>query len=142
MNEPSISNVKRQKALLNISISAKDKKKSELLDLSDKLKTKLLQIPKVSEINIYGDSDLQINIVLDHKKIDMYSIQSSSVVSAIQNLPYIYPVAQIEKTGEHLFVSANNNKFEKSNPDIVIDVTRDSSGPVNDRTKTIIESVR
>ena len=211
MNEPSISNVKRQGSLLNISISAQDKEKAELLDISDKLKTKLLQIAKVSEINIYGDSNLQINIVLDHKKIDMYSIQSSSVVSAIQNLSYIYPVAQIEKAGEHLFVSANNNKFDKeiwlntmlkvddiniylkdianvvidyptdetisrlngkktislkvfkdssgdsiaiaknikdllnkfeeAYPDIVIDITRDSSGPVDERIKTIIANI-
>ena len=211
MNEPSISNVKRQKPLLNISISSKDKEKSELLDLSNKLKTQLTQVSDVSEINIYGDSDLQINIVLDHKKIDMYSMESSSVVSAIQNLSYIYPVAKIEKTGEHLFVTASNNKFdkeiwlntilkvnnkniflkdiadviidyptdetisrlngkstialnvfkdssgdsitmatnikkvisefEKSNPNITIDVSRDSSGPVNDRIKTIISNI-
>ncbi|MFT7003200.1 MAG: HAE1 family hydrophobic/amphiphilic exporter-1 [Sulfurimonas sp.] len=114
MDDPSISNVKRQGSLINISISSKEKDKVELFNISDKLKTQLLQIPNVSEVSVFGDSDLQIDIVLDHKKIDMYSIESSSVISAIQNLTYMYPVAQIEKTGEHLYVTANNtDKFDK-----------------------------
>jgi len=113
MNEPSVSNLKRQMSLVNLSISSEFKSKSELLEVSKKLRAKLLQISNVSEVGIYGNSTLEIDIVLDHKKIDMYGLKSGSITSAIKNLSYIYPVAQIEKTGEHLFVSANNNKFDK-----------------------------
>lgn len=114
MNEPTVSALKRKMPLLNISILSASKNKAELLKLSKKLKKRLSQVSNVSEITIFGDSDLQINILLDHKKIQMYNLDSSLVTSAISNLSYIYPVAQIEKTGEHLFVSASNNKFDKN----------------------------
>jgi len=113
MTEPTVSSAKRKMALLNLSILSTQKNKAELLKISEKLKTKLSQVNNVSEISIFGDSDLQIKLLLDHKKIDMYGLDSTSVVSAISNLSYIYPVAKIEKTGEHLFVSATNNKFDK-----------------------------
>jgi len=113
MNEPTVSAAKRKMSLLNISILSDTKNKAELLKISKKLKTRLSQVPNVSEINIFGDSDLQIKLLLDHKKIQMYNLDSSVVTSAISNLSYIYPVAKIEKTGEHLFVSASNNKFNK-----------------------------
>jgi len=113
MTDPSVAREKRKTSLLNVAILSTQKDKAELLKLSKKLKTKLSQVNNVSEISIFGDSDLEIKVILDHKKIDMYSLNSASVVSAISNLSYIYPVAQIEKTGEHLFVSATNNKFDK-----------------------------
>jgi len=113
MTEPTVASAKRKMSLLNLSILSTQKNKAELLKISEKLKTKLSQVNNVSEISIFGDSDLEIKLLLDHKKIDMYGLDSTSVVSAISNLSYIYPVAKIEKTGEHLFVSATNNKFDK-----------------------------
>lgn len=114
MTEPVALNVKRQNALLNISVLSNKKTKAQILEISNKLKSKLLQVSNVSEITIYGDSDLQIDIILDHKKIDMYTLDSASVSSAIKNLSYIYPIANIEQIGEHLYVSANNDKFDKT----------------------------
>ncbi|TLP35865.1 efflux RND transporter permease subunit [Arcobacter arenosus] len=114
MTEPTVSSVQRQMSLMNVSILSQNRSKKELLDISKDLKTKLLSVSNISEIQIYGDSELQIDILLDHKKIDMYGLESSSVISAIGNLSYIYPVAQIEQTGNHVYLSANNNKFNKT----------------------------
>ena len=113
MNEPTVSSVELQMSLLNVSILSQNRTKPELLDLSKKLKTKLLQVSNISEIAIFGDSTLQIDIYIDHKKINMYGLESAAVTSAIQNLSYIYPVGQIEQSGNHVYLSANNNKFEK-----------------------------
>lgn len=113
MTEPTVSSDERQQSLLNVSVSSQHRSKSDILKLTDIIKTKLLQVPSISEINIYGDSDLQIDFSLDHKKINMYGLNSASVISALQNLSYIYPVGQIEQTGNHVYLTANNNKFEK-----------------------------
>lgn len=211
MTEPAVSSMRHQISLLNVSISSKDKTKPELLDISKKLKTKLLQVSNISEVKIFGDSDLQIDILLDHKKIQMYGIESSSVIEGLKNLSYIYPVAQIEQSGNHIYLSADNNKFdrqkwldtilkadgkavflkdianitidypvdetisrlngkttislnvykdtegdsiavanivkqmlenfENSTADLTVEITRDSSEPVNDRIKTIIANI-
>ncbi|MGB3750455.1 MAG: efflux RND transporter permease subunit [Arcobacteraceae bacterium] len=113
MTEPSVSSNEKQQSLLNVSISSQNRSKAEILDISDMVKTKLLKIASISEVNIFGDSDLQIDLYLDHKKINMYGLQSDSVISAIQNLSYIYPVGQIEQVGNHIYLTANNNKFEQ-----------------------------
>ncbi len=113
MVEPTVSSVQRQKALLNVSISSKDKTNAQILKISDIIKTKLLQVSNVSEVEIYGDSDLQIDFFLDHKKINMYGLESTLVISAIKNLSYIFPVGQIEETGNHIYLTANNDKFQK-----------------------------
>ena len=211
MTEPTVSSVQRQKSLLNVSISSQNKTKAQILKIAETIKTKLYQVPSISEIMIFGDSDLQIDFYLDHKKINMYGLQSDSVISALQNLSYIYPVGQIEQVGNHIYLTANNNKFdkkiwentiikvndkrvylkdianisidypldetisrlngkttvslnvykndegdsiavantiqdilekyEKSSSDLTIDITRDSSGPVDDRIKTIISNI-
>jgi len=114
MTEPTVSNVQRQGSLLNVSVSSKNRSKAEILELSQNIKTKLLQVASISEVMIFGDSDLQIDFYLDHKKINMYGLQSDSVISALQKLSYIYPVGQIEQTGNHVYLTANNNKFDKT----------------------------
>ncbi|XOB60736.1 efflux RND transporter permease subunit [Campylobacterota bacterium DY0563] len=113
MTEPTVSSAEHQMSLLNISILSKNRTKAKLLDISKKLKTKLLQISNINEVQIFGDSSLEIDILLDHKKIDMYGLESSSVINAIKNFSYIYPVAQVEQTGNHVYMSANNNKFDQ-----------------------------
>ncbi len=211
MTEPTVSSVQRQKSLLNVSISSQNRTKAQILDIADTIKTKLYQVPSISEIKIFGDSDLQIDLYLDHKKINMYGLESDSVISALQNFSYIYPVGQIEEVGNHVYLTANNNKFDKelwkntiikvndkkvylkdiadisieypidetisrlngkttvslnvykndegdsiavankiqdilekyesSSDDLTISITRDSSGPVDDRIKTIISNI-
>lgn len=42
----------------------------------------------------------------------MYGLNGSSVVSAISELSYLYPVANIEQVGNHIYLSASNNKFD------------------------------
>lgn len=69
MTEPTVSSVERQKSLLNVSISSQNRTKAQILDLADTIKAKLYQVPSISEIEIFGDSDLQIDLYLDHKKI-------------------------------------------------------------------------
>jgi len=113
MTEPTVTSIQRQMSLLNVSVSSQNRSKAQILELSKTIKTKLLQVPSISEIKIFGDSDLQIDFYLDHKKINMYGLKTASVISALQNLSYIYPVGQIEQTGNHIYLTANNNKFDK-----------------------------
>lgn len=113
MTEPTVTSVKREESLLNVSILSNNRSKEELLDLSKELKSKLFQVSNISEVIIFGDSSLQIDLYLDHKKINMYGLEANAVISTLQNLSYIYPVGQIEQTGNHIYLTANNNKFKK-----------------------------
>ena len=113
MTEPTVTSVERQMSLMTVSMTSLNLDKKALLNLSDKLKASLLQIDNISEVKIFGDSDLEIDLKLDHKKINMYGLNTSSVISAISELSYMYPVANIEQVGNHIYLSANNDKFNK-----------------------------
>ena len=113
MNEPTVTSVERKMSLMTVSMTSMNLDKKALLTLSDKLKSSLMQIDSISEVEIFGDSDLEIDLQLDHKKINMYGLNTSTVVSAIGELSYMYPVASIEQVGNHIYLSANNDKFNK-----------------------------
>jgi len=113
MNDPIVVVEKDSMGLIRIALSSSALTKEQLLIASKKLKAKISQIKNISEVGIYGDSDLQIDIFIDHKKVDMYGLDSTQIVSAISNLSYIFPVGKIEEKGNHFFVSASNNKFDK-----------------------------
>ena len=76
MIEPTVSSVKRQRPLLNLSLSSEHKTNPEILDISNTIKTRLLQVSSISSIEIFGERSLQIDFYLDHKKINMYGLES------------------------------------------------------------------
>lgn len=113
MDEPTVSNINSQWSLMSISLGTSSIDKKELQDISEKLKSSLMQIDHISEVEIYGDADLQVSLVLNHKKINSYGLNTTNVVNALSELSYIFPVANIEQVGNHIYLSANNNKFSK-----------------------------
>lgn len=113
MDEPTVSNINSQWSLMSISLGTSSIGKKELQDISEKLKSSLMQIDHISEVEIYGDADLQVSLVLNHKKINSYGLNTTNVVNALSELSYIFPVANIEQVGNHIYLSANNNKFSK-----------------------------
>ncbi len=112
MTEPTVKSVESQWSLLTISLTSLKYEQKELLRIAEKLETALMQIEHINAIDNYGDADLEVALVLDNKKINMYGLNGSSVVSAISELSYLYPVANIEQVGNHIYLSASNNKFD------------------------------
>ncbi|BFU78090.1 efflux RND transporter permease subunit [Arcobacter sp. 15-2] len=112
MNDPTVSADKREESLLNVSLSSKNRTQQELINISKSLKTTLLQVDGITNTNIFGNSDLEIDIFIDTKKINLYGISSTSLITSLQELSYLYPVGTIEQTGNHVYLTADNNKFD------------------------------
>lgn len=115
MNEPNVQNIVRQRALISIFMYSDTLSKKQLLSKAQEVKNEIMKLLHVSDVNIYGDSDLQIQIILDDKKINMYNLNSTQIVNAIKNLTYMYPVANIKQNANHIYVNANNDKFDIQN---------------------------
>ncbi len=92
-----------------IAVSA-DIDKATLLDIADKLKSRLSQIKELSTIDIRGDSDEEILIKLNQKKIEAYGLSKSSIYKAISNLSTIFPIGTVKQRGEHLYISTINGE--------------------------------
>ena len=84
-----------------------------LLDGANDLKDRLTLIDGLADITIRGESDEEVLITLDQKKIDAYGLSKSAVYSAIGSLSSIFPVGTVKAKGEHLYISTINGEKSK-----------------------------
>jgi len=110
MNDPQVTVATTGKSILQVSISSTSLSLSQLKDFAKKLRTKILSVPDISEVVIYGDSDMYYNIKIDEKKLDSFSINKTVAFNAISGLSYIFPVGKIEGKDKHYFISTYNGK--------------------------------
>ena len=112
MLEPTVSILNKHKPLLKLSISSKTLSRGELTEAAKEIKSKLSKLKNISEVAIRGDSKEEVSIKINSQAIIAYGLQPSSVVSAIKNLSYIFPIGNIEEKGNFAFISTVNGKTD------------------------------
>ena len=112
MNEPTATILDKNKALVKLSISSKKLSRGDLTEIAKDIKSKLSKIKNISDISIRGDSDQEVSIRVDSQAIVAYGLNPSSVVSAISNLSYIFPIGDIEERGKFAYISTVNGKTD------------------------------
>ncbi len=123
MNDPKVTVLNTTKFLLTLSISSSKKTISELKELSDDIKTMILGVKNVSDVTVFGDSDMYYNIVIDEKKLDALGINKSLFLAALSNISYIFPVGKIDGNGKHYYISTYNGaKSAKEMQNTIISV--------------------
>ena len=108
MDEPSVSTLDKARPLASIVMSSEKLSIDELKPFADDLKSKILTISGISEINIFGDSDKYFEVLLDERKIDALNLNKNDVFNVIGNLSYIFPIGKIEDPKKHYYISTNN----------------------------------
>jgi len=108
MDEPSVNVLDRTRTLADVSITSKKLSIDELKPFADTLKSQLLNINGISEINIYGDSDKFFEVLIDEEKVDALNLNKSEVFNAISTISYIFPIGKIEDPKKHFYVSTYN----------------------------------
>ena len=122
MEEP-VAKVRTHAFPLLLIALAGDVDKKILLDKATELKSELSKFKDLSEISIRGDSDDELLIRIDEKKLFAYDLQPSLVISALKNISSIYPVGTIKEKGSHLYISSyNGEKNKESIEDTIISV--------------------
>jgi len=120
MDEPMVRVLTIKRNLLNIVTYSNILSAQELKDKTNELKDEISKLRNVSEVSIYGDSDVYYDVKLNVKKVEAFGLSVSDVSSAISKLSYIFPIGIIEdKKGGFFFLSTANSKnsqrsFEES----------------------------
>lgn len=109
MDEPIARIVVHEYPLLLVAVSG-DVEKKALIDAADALKSKLALIHDLSSIEIRGDTDEEVIITLDQKKLDAYGLDKSSVYQAISSISSIFPAGTLDGQGDHLYISTINGE--------------------------------
>ena len=126
MDEPIAKISQYDYPLLLLAISG-DKSTKELLDIADRLKSRLSSYKNLSGIAIRGDADDEVVIEIDEKRLEVFGLPKSSVYSAINSISSIFPIGTIERKGDHLYISTiNGEKSAKSFEDQIVTIGQKS----------------
>ena len=109
MDEPIARIVVHEYPLLLVAVSG-DVDKKALIDAADELKSKLALIHDLSSIEIRGDTDEEVLIQLNQKKLDAYELDKSAVYKAISSISSIFPAGTLDGQGDHLYISTINGE--------------------------------
>ena len=113
MKEPIAIHMEGKIPLMQVAISSDILDADSLIERSKEIKNRLSKIPNLTDVILHGETNREIKIELDSKKIDAYKISKNSVIEAISSLSYIYPIGKIEESGNHLFVSTVYGKEDQ-----------------------------
>ncbi|WP_428026577.1 efflux RND transporter permease subunit [Arcobacter sp.] len=108
MDEPSVNVLDRTRTLADVTITSKKLSTDELKPFADSLKSQILNINGISEINIYGDSDKFFEVLIDENKIEALGLNKNEVFNAISTISYIFPIGKIEDPKKHFYISTYN----------------------------------
>jgi len=116
MDEPIAKISVHQYPLLLVAISG-DVGKEKLIDAAEDIKGKMALIGNISDIDIRGDTDMEVLIKLNEDKLDAYGLDKLSVYKAISTISSIFPAGTLDTQGNHLYISTINgekNAYELS----------------------------
>ncbi len=111
MSEPTVNVLEIKRDLLSVAISSNTHSYESLIKKANELKDRVSNLKNISEVIIYGDSEVYYDISLHSKKIKALGLDESAVSLAIAGLSYIYPIGKIEDKKEgHFYISTFNGK--------------------------------
>ncbi|WP_304546342.1 efflux RND transporter permease subunit [Sulfurimonas microaerophilic] len=110
MELPTVRSMIHSKSLMHIAILSSKLSRDELKSLAKNLKIKLLNIKNISEVRIFGDSDLYYEILIDENKLGAYGLGLEDVVKAFSELSYIFPLGKIDNAKEQFYLSIKNQE--------------------------------
>lgn len=110
MDEPVIRGVAHSRSIMHVSIRSSEITRGELKKLSKKFKNRLFNIENVSDVTIFGDSDLFYELIIDEKKVNAYNIQLNEVIKVLSELSNIFPLGKIDNIREQYYISTINGK--------------------------------
>jgi len=112
MNEPVATVLDKNRDLIKLSVSSKHADFESLLEQTKDIKSKLSKIQHISEVLIYGDSEQKLEVRIDDEALNAYRLSAADVLTAIQNLSYIYPIGDIDEKDNFIYVSTANGKAD------------------------------
>jgi len=108
MNDPKVVVLNTSRSLLTLAVSSDKIPRAKLKKFVKDLRTKILDVKDISNVNIYGDSDMYYDVKVNEKKLDALGVKKTTFFTALSNISYIYPIGKIEGVGQHFYISTYN----------------------------------
>lgn len=110
MDEPTVKTMEHAFPLITVAVYSKDKKASKeyLIDVAEDVKSEIMKLKDLSEVNVLGKSDKELLITFNDEKIEAYGLNKISVINAVQGISSIFPVGIIKDSSRHYYLSTFN----------------------------------
>ncbi len=109
MDDPTVNVLEIKRDLMNVAITSDTLSQDVLIKKADELKDKISSLKNISEVTIYGDSEIYYDITIDNEKIKALNLNQQRVFDAISKLSYIYPIGKVEDSEfGHYYISTFN----------------------------------
>ncbi len=115
MDEPIIRGVAHSRSIMHVSMLSSEISRDKLKALSKKFKSRLLSIKDVSDVTIFGDSELFYEVLIDEKKVNAYNLSLDEVVRIFSEISYIFPLGKIDNPKQQYYISTQNDKKFSNN---------------------------
>ena len=110
MDDPVIKGVAHARSIMHVSMRSSKISRGELKALSKKFRSKLLSIKDVSDVTMFGDSELFYEVLINEKKVNAYDLSMSETLRMFSELSYIFPLGKIENNQKQYYISTSNSK--------------------------------
>ena len=142
MKTPKAEIVKRNRTLMDISISSNTYSYEELINIAKVIKPRIAKIKGIGNIRIYGDSELKILFEIDLAKLKAYSIDIQDVTNALKKSSNIFPVGTVKQNKKTIYINSSQDKVDKKLWENTIINVKDKKIYLKDIAKTKIEYPR
>ncbi len=111
MDEPVVKTIEHNFPLITVAVYSKtEASKQKLLEVADEVKSEIMQLKDLSEVNVLGKSDKELLITFNDAKIKAFGLTNIQVVNAVQQLSSIFPVGIIKDESRHYYLSTFNGE--------------------------------
>ncbi len=117
MDEPTVKVIEQAFPLITVAVYSKDDSASTqyLIDVAKDVKSQIVQLKDLSDVNVLGESDRQLLITFNDEKIEAYNLNKPAVINAVQQISTITPVGIVKDTKRHYYLSTFNGRKDKQN---------------------------
>lgn len=111
MDEPTVKEVEVGFPLITVAVYSKNNDSKEyLIQIAKEVKSKVMQLKDLSQVNVFGESDKELLMTLNDEKISAYGFEKASLINAISNLSSIFPIGMIKDSSTHYYLSTYNGE--------------------------------
>ncbi|CAM3463387.1 efflux RND transporter permease subunit [Arcobacter aquimarinus] len=111
MDEPTVKAVEFAFPLITVAVYSKNGDSKEyLIEVAKDIKSKVMQLKDLSQVQVLGESDKELLITLNDEKISAYGFEKIKVINAISSLSSIFPIGMIKDSSTHYYLSTFNGE--------------------------------
>ena len=111
MDEPTVKAIEFAFPLITVAVYSKNNDSKEyLIEVAKDVKSKVMQLKDLSQVNVLGESDKELLMTLDDEKINAYGLNKIAVINSISSLSSIFPIGMIKDTSTHYYLSTFNGE--------------------------------